>query len=186
MRKFTLNKKLLCIAAVTFVSVIILILSIKDTYAQIPGNSTSQAGITETVKINTPTEGNQVPIDEDLVISGESSDDATKDCGVSVIANNVKPYHDASASGPNGSTDYSEWNFTLSSNYTQVKEGSNRITAKLSCSPEITKWYSVNVMGYQTNRPSPNISLPTLSPPSMINLTNTSSSINASSEVQAQ
>lgn len=186
MRKFTLNKKLLCIAAVTFVSVIVLILGTKDTYAQILGNLTSQAGMTEWVKINAPADGNQVPIDEDLMISGESSDDATKDCGVSVIVNNVKPYHDASASGPTGSTDYSEWNFTLSSNYTQVKEGSNRITAKLSCSPEITKWFSVGVMGYQTNQPSANISVPTLSPPSMINLTNTSSSINASSDAQSQ
>jgi hypothetical protein len=186
MRKFTLDKKLLCLAAVTFVSVIVLILGTKDTYAQILGNLTSQAGMTESVKINAPADGNQVPINEDLMISGESSDDATKDCGVSVIVNNVKPYHDVSASGSTGSSDYSEWNFTLSSNYTQVKEGSNRITAKLLCSPDITKWYSVNIMGYQTNQPSANISVPTLSPPSMINLTNTSSSINSSTDAQPQ
>jgi hypothetical protein len=186
MRKFTLDKKLLCLAAVTSVSIIVLILGTEDTNAQTIGNLTSLAAISESVKINTPAEGNQVPINEDLIISGESSDDATKDCGVSVIVNNVKPYHDATASGPTGSSDYSEWNYTLGSNYTQVKEGSNRITAKLLCSPEITKWYSVSVMGYQTNQPSANISIPTLSPPSMINLTNTSSSINSSTDVQPQ
>ena len=185
MHKFTLNRKILCFASVTIISAIILILGAKDTNAQISENLTSQAGISESVKINTPNDGNQVPVDEDLVISGESSDDATKDCGVSVIVNNVKPYHDTSASGSNGPSDYSEWNFTLNSSYTQVKEGSNRITAKLSCSPEITKWYSINVMGYQADQASANISAPSLSPPSMINLTNTSS-INASSEVQPQ
>ena len=185
MHKFAINKRLLCLAAVTFVSAIILILGAKDTNAQVAGNLTSQVGMTESVKINAPVDGNQVPINEDLAISGESSDDATKDCGVSVIVNNVKPYHDASASGPSGIDDYSEWNFTLSSSHTQVKEGSNRITAKLSCPPEITKWYSINVMGYQANQPMANISAPTLSPPSMINLTN-ASSLNASSEVQPQ
>ena len=185
MRKFTLDKKLLCLTAVTFVSVIVLILN-KDTYAQILGNLTSQTGMTESVKINAPADGNQVPIMKDLMISGESSDDATKDCGVSVIVNNIKPYHDALAAGPTGSSDYSEWNFTLSSNYPQVKEGSNRITAKLLCSPDITKWYSVNIMGYQTNQPNANFSVPTLSPPSMINLTNTSSSINSSTDAQPQ
>jgi hypothetical protein len=186
MQKLYLNKKVLCLTAVSFVSIILLMISIKDAYTQVPGNLTSQPATKEWVKIDTPTDGKQIPIDEALLISGESSDDASTDCDVSVIVNNVKPYHGASASGSGGSSDYSQWNFNLSSNYTQVKEGANRITAKLTCSPEITKWYTVNLMGYQTSQPSANISLPTLSPPSMINLTNTSSFMNASSGAQPQ
>ena len=72
---------------------------------------------------------------------------------VSVIANNIKPYHTASATGASGPGDYSKWSFTLSSNYTDIIEGRNRITAKLSC-PESTKWYSVNAIGVRTGQAS--------------------------------
>ena len=169
-----------------FVTVIFLICSNCVAYGQLTGNFTTQPALSNWVKIDSPIEGQQVPVGEDLLILGISSDDTSKDCSVSVIANNIKPYQDALASGVLGTNDYSKWSYTLSSNYTELKEGSNRITAKLSCSPEITKWYSVNVMGYQTNQPSANISVPTLSPPSMINLTNTSSSINSSTDAQPQ
>jgi hypothetical protein len=53
--------------------------------------------------------------------------------------------------------DYSKWFFTLDSNYTSIKEGVNKITARLSCLPNvvgdtnnITKWYSINVTGTGT------------------------------------
>ncbi|HKG87975.1 MAG TPA: hypothetical protein VKA95_06585, partial [Nitrososphaeraceae archaeon] len=52
---------------------------------------------------------------------------------------------------------YSRWFFILNSNYTSIKEGVNKITAKLSCLPTVmgddnnmTKWYSVNVTGITT------------------------------------
>ena len=63
----------------------------------------------ESVKIVSPVEGQQVPIGEDLIASGESSDDISKNCTVSVIANNIKPYHTASATGTSGLGDYSKW-----------------------------------------------------------------------------
>ena len=50
-----------------------------------------------------------------------------------------------------------------SSNYTDIVEGSNRITAKLSC-PESTKWYSVNAIGVQTGQANTNISSSNFTP----------------------
>ncbi len=104
------------------------------------------------------------------MISGDSSDDISKDC----LVHYVKPYHAAaSATGAGGSTDFSKWNLTLSSNYTEIKEGSNRITAKLSCPLISTRWYSVNPIGVQTSHTNANISLPTLAP-SVLSPTNES------------
>jgi hypothetical protein len=116
-----------------------------------------------------------VPVGEDLLISGISSDDASKDCSVSVIANNIKPYQDALASAVLGTNDYSKWSYTLSSNYTELKEGLNRITAKLSC-PEPTRWYSVNVIGFLSGQSNVNMSSST-SAPSLLNATNDSTTM---------
>jgi hypothetical protein len=47
-------------------------------------------------------------------------------------------------SGPN---DYSKWNFVLTSKYTTIKPGQNRITAKYECinNPALSSFSSVNV-----------------------------------------
>src|SRR5215216_4705547 len=101
------------------------------------------------VQIISPNKGQQVPIDSNsLSISGTSNDDLAKDCRVSVIVNDIRPYQPAKATGPDGANDYSKWNFLLTSNYASIKEGpDNKITAKLVCQPNLTKWYSVNVTG---------------------------------------
>jgi hypothetical protein len=103
------------------------------------------------VQIISPNKGQQVPINSNsLSISGTSNDDLTKDCRVSVIVNGIKPYQPAKATGPSGANDYSKWNFLLTSNYASIKEGpDNKITAKLICQPNLTKWYSVNVTGIE-------------------------------------
>jgi hypothetical protein len=155
-----------------FVAVVLLICSNCVAYGQLTGNFTTQPALSNWVKIDSPIEGQQVPVGEDLLISGISSDNASQDCSVSVIANNIKPYQDALASGVLGTNDYSKWSYTLSSNYTELKEGSNRITAKLSC-PEPTRWYSVNVIGFQSGQTNVNISSST-SAPSVLNATNDS------------
>ncbi|MGB8100202.1 MAG: hypothetical protein WCE96_00850 [Nitrososphaeraceae archaeon] len=62
----------------------------------------------ESVKIVSPIESHQVPVGDELIVSGESSDDTSKNCTVSVIANNIKPYHTASATGTGGADDYSQ------------------------------------------------------------------------------
>jgi hypothetical protein len=101
------------------------------------------------IKITSPIKGQKVPVGS-LTISGTSTHNTTtSNCPVSVIVNNVKPYQNATAIGPGGNNDYSKWNFKLTSHYTMIKEGLNKITAKLACAdnPNLKKYYSVNVTG---------------------------------------
>src|SRR5918996_1842563 len=122
------------------------------------------------VKITSPATGQQVPAGQSLIISGVSSDNSTSDCKVSVIVNGEKPYQPAFANGTSGINDYSTWNFMIKPTYTAIREGpDNKITSKLECTPNQTKWYSVNVTGIGTTAPldragsvmQPPISLPT-------------------------
>ncbi len=102
------------------------------------------------VKITSPSDGQKIKLGESIPINGSSTDNPTADCQVEVIVNNIKPYQKADATGSGGNGDYSNWSFKLMSNYTTIKEGQNKITAKLLCvnSPtNLTKWYSVNVTG---------------------------------------
>lgn len=176
------NEKLLW-SITLFVSAMLLVTAVNVVRGQVAGNLSSAPAAQVWIKIGTPVEGKRVPIDQDLLIAGQSSDDASMNCPVSVIVNNVKPYQSTFPTGSGGPTDYSQWNFTLSSNYTHLVVGSNRITAKLSCSPETTRWYSVSVMGFQTSQGNGNISLPALSP-SVLNPANESTGLNATVESQ--
>ena len=141
----------------TFIAVIAFMVSNDISYGQVTEDLAPQPVSNESVKIVSPVEGQQVPLGEELIASGESYDDASKDCTVSVIVNNIKPYQNAYPTGVSGPGDYSKWSFTLSSNYTDIIEGRNRITAKLSC-PDSTKWYSVNAIGVRTGQESANLS----------------------------
>lgn len=115
-----------------------------------PNTNTSSLG----VKITSPAKGQQVPIGG-LTISGTSTDDPVDNCQVSIILNGVKPYQETIATGPGSesgkATDYSTWKYTFTPSYAVIKEGVNKITSKISCSPSIptslAKWYSVNVTG---------------------------------------
>jgi hypothetical protein len=106
------------------------------------------------VKITSPTNGQKVSVGKDLTISGTSTDNATpssSDCKLSVIVNKIRPYQPATPVGPGGAADYSKWNFALTSKYTTIKPGQNRITAKYECAnnPNTTSFYSVNITGVQ-------------------------------------
>jgi hypothetical protein len=108
-----------------------------------------QSPIAHSVRITSPVNGQQVPIGN-LTISGTSKDNINSDCYVNVIVNDVKPYQNASATGPGGVNDYSSWTFNLTPKYTTLKEGaSNKITAKFSCgsNPTLASFYSINVTG---------------------------------------
>jgi hypothetical protein len=123
-------------------------------YAQnttIAGNNTtttSQQHVPK-IKITSPTRGQQLPVGKDLTVSGTSIDNATSNCQVAVIVNNVKPYQNATAAGTGGAADYSKWNFALTSKYTTIKQGDNRITARFECvdNPATKGFSSVNVTG---------------------------------------
>ena len=109
------------------------------------------------VKITSPVPGQQVNIDSSLKIRGTSTDTPSTNCQASVIVNNIKPYQPVTPAGIN---DYSTWNFLLNSSYTSIKEGSNnKITAKLVCPPNLTKWYSVNVTGIPLSSATSNSTL---------------------------
>ena len=101
----------------------------------------------ESIKIDNIVPSQTVDLEKELVVAGQSSDNATKDCPVSVIVNSIQPYQNAVASGPGGPTDFSQWKFVLDEQYTQLKEGSNKITAKLLCKTSPARWYSVVVFG---------------------------------------
>ena len=104
--------------------------------------STSPA-INATRDINTNTNNT-------LVISGTASDDSDSPCDVSILVNDVRPYQPAMPRGTSGNDDYSKWEFHLTTDYAPIKQGSNKITAKLECLKQpvnLTKWYSFSVTG---------------------------------------
>ena len=109
------------------------------------------------IKITSPMTGQQVPVGE-LTISGTSTDNATSDCTVYADWNNLKPFQTATATGPGGTNDYSRWTFTYTNNNHLISNGTNNLTAKLSCvgdhsnsgTANLTKFYSVNVIGIAT------------------------------------
>jgi hypothetical protein len=112
--------------------------------------------IKNAVKITSPTKHQLVPTGKNLIITGTTRyqvllDNATSHCQVSIIVNGIKPYHTATATGPDGAADYSLWEFLLSSNYTTMEQGpNNRITAKYTCSSHdhnMASFNSVNVTG---------------------------------------
>jgi hypothetical protein len=102
---------------------------------------------TETINIVNPITTQNVSSQNELIISGQSSDNNLKNCSVSVIVNDVKPYQNAVAKGSGGPTDFSAWEFVLLNNYTHINEGENKITSKLLCASALPRWYSVFVNG---------------------------------------
>ncbi len=128
---------------------------IGSTYAV--SSSLSPSTNLPSVKITSPHKGQQVPVDINIIVSGISSpppaDKTRTDCTVSVLLNDVKPYQKAVATGHGGTTDYSTWRYGITPNYAAVKQGQNKITAKISCAANptnLTKFNSLNVTGIGT------------------------------------
>jgi hypothetical protein len=117
-------------------------------YQQVPPTTTQSNQ--PTIKITMPKSGESVPTSGNLTILGTSSDTGTSSCQISVIVNDVKPYQTAVATGSGGVNDYSQWKFTVTPNYTAIKEGQNKITSKVTCpggGVGLTKWFGINVTG---------------------------------------
>ena len=112
---------------------------------QLQGNNdVSNTPVLPSVKITSPVQGQDVLVNnqDNFHLIGTSTistsitnlnNNTVGDCHVSVIVNNVRPYQKAIPTGPNGVNDYSRWKFEVTPDYTQLKEGGNRISAKLSC-----------------------------------------------------
>ena len=132
------------------------------------------------VKITSPARGQQVPVGS-LTISGISKVTVnSNDCTVYAIWDHLKPYQKVKPTGLGGTDDYSNWAFTYTSAYHLITNGTNQLTAKISClaspssstttvgsSSNLTKWYSINVTGVQVeataaiNQTNNNINAPT-------------------------
>ena len=108
----------------------------------------------ESIKIDNPISSQNASMGKELIISGHSSDNSAKNCSVSLIVNDVRPYQNAVAKGTGGINDFSRWEFSLRDDYTQIMEGKNKITAKLLCVSAPTRWYSVVVNGVPNNNVS--------------------------------
>jgi len=128
------------------------------------------------IKIISPSKGETISTSSNLTISGIATGTNNTShgtgifgdgipCLVSVIVNDIKPYHNATAYGPNGDHDYSKWSYVIGTPG-ELKQGQNKITAKLDClqsrmigtnsssstnaSLNLIRWYSLNVTGAAT------------------------------------
>lgn len=134
--------------------------------AQIQNSTNSTATQKMGVKITSPTANGTVPAGQ-LTIRGISSDTPETNCIVSVDWNDLKPMQNATASGPGGPNDYSNWTFAYTEQYHLISEGGNELTSKITCydnPANITnKFYSINITGTNSNTgPGPaSFNLPT-------------------------
>ncbi|CAN5886085.1 hypothetical protein BH23THE1_BH23THE1_01700 [soil metagenome] len=115
------------------------------------------------VRIINPTNGDQVLINgtDYFDITGKrlsvegfsvSSNGNLTNCDVSIVTNSIFPYQNVNGTGPLGANDFSKWNYKFNSNYTNLHEGSNKITSKLACEGGTAMaHYSINVTGTKFN-----------------------------------
>jgi hypothetical protein len=147
---FSLNMAAYVIAAM----LIILLTCVPTPFAisQVP--DISKYGI----KITYPADGQTVPAGE-LTIHGTATYNAAfGECTVYADLNDLQPMQKATPAGMNytefGRTnDYSSWLFTYTDKYHMINEGTNELTAKLSCDIgpfNSTKFDSVNIAGMST------------------------------------
>jgi hypothetical protein len=111
------------------------------------------------VRITYPSDGETVSVGE-LTIFGTARYDATNNaCTVFADWNDSQPMQKAMPAGLNftefgrNSNDYSSWTFTYTGKYHLISEGTNELTAKLSCDVgpfNSTKYDSVTVTGIPT------------------------------------
>jgi hypothetical protein len=103
------------------------------------GVVTQNAEAARAIKVESPKEGSSVAFggNNDLVVSGTSADNSTSDCKVGIRINDKSPYQPATAAGQGGGNDFSTWKFTPSATYGSLKEGVNKITARLTCTTHL-------------------------------------------------
>ena len=107
------------------------------------------------VKITHPDNNQMVPVGELTIYGTATYDTTTSKCTVYADWNDLQPMQKATPAGMNytefGRTnDYSRWIFTYTDKYHVISEGTNELTAKLSCDIgpfNSTKYDSVNVTG---------------------------------------
>ncbi len=103
------------------------------------------------IEIVSPNSDQTANTESDLEISGISNYDPRNTCHVSVIINDVKPYRKTIPTGGDMKSDYSTWKYVIESDSNTIRQGDNKITARLLCAGEngedIRKWDSVAILG---------------------------------------
>jgi hypothetical protein len=137
---------------IVVVYLIIIFVFVSTPFAVSQVQDTSKYGI----KITYPSDGEMVSVGE-LTIFGTAKFEATNNaCTVYADWNDSQPMQKAIPAGLNftefgrNSNDYSTWTFTYTSKYHLISEGTNELTAKLSCDIgpfNATKYDSINITG---------------------------------------
>jgi hypothetical protein len=112
------------------------------------------------IKIASPLVGQLVPVSNNLLVTGTSSDTASTNCKVYAGLNNYNLYQPAIAAGPGGVTDYSKWYFKYTPTpaaYYAITPGSNTLIAKLTCNgnPSLVKYATTDITGIIAGLPPP-------------------------------
>jgi hypothetical protein len=136
---------------VIFLLPILLIVLISHTNATLENNY---------INIISPTNNSQIPVGN-LTITGTAAYNSSQPCTVYALWNNThsmpRPVNTIS-DGKN----YSMWKFTYDSEYHEIIEGPNSLTAILSCldlpNDNLTKLYSINIDGIKKSNTRPNLS----------------------------
>jgi hypothetical protein len=115
------------------------------------------------IKIISPTAGQQVLINENVTVRGivnygiatppkstPTTNTIGTSCFVSVQINGVPPYHRTTATGHNGAHDFSTWKYIIDPKLIPLKQGQdNKIAARLFCpqAPNLESRTVINFMG---------------------------------------
>jgi hypothetical protein len=103
------------------------------------------------IEIVYPNTDQTTNVNSDLEISGISNYNPRSICHVAVIINDAKPYKKTIPTGENVESDYSTWRYVIKTDSDTIKQGNNKITARLLCTglggEDIRKWDSVSVIG---------------------------------------
>lgn len=103
------------------------------------------------IEIAYPNNDQTTNVNSDLEISGTSNYNPSSICHVAVIINEAKPYKKTIPAGGNIESGYFTWRYIVESDSNIIKQGNNKITARLLCTSvsgdDIRKWDSVTVIG---------------------------------------
>ena len=85
------------------------------------------------VKITSPKNGDSIYLSSELTIEGTSSDTGNTNCTILSSINNIQPFQNASAIGPQEEQDFSNWNSTFLNATNLLRPGKNTITSLIIC-----------------------------------------------------
>jgi len=114
------------------------------------------------INIISPTNNSQIPVGN-LTITGTAAYSSSQPCTVYALWNDTQSIPRPVITISDGKN-YSMWKFTYDSEYHEIIEGPNSLTAILSClnlpndNDNLTKLYSININGIEKSNTRPNLS----------------------------